>query len=115
MANEIETLEAMKGSFVESLKRSNSKIKADRAIMIAESYELVYKREVEDLEIQIKSIKREREAMYDLSPTTTDSLIMASDFDSKKYVTKDIELGLKIRNLEITLEIARARYKELFT
>lgn len=115
MGNETEVLNTMKGSFVESLKRPNSKIRADRAVMIAENAELTYKREVEDLEIQIKAIKRERDGLLDLSPTTADSLVLATDFDSKKFVAKDIELGLKIRNLEITLEITRARYKELFT
>ena len=53
--------------------------------------------------------------MLDLSPTTADSLVLASDFDSKAFVAKDIELGVKIRNLEIKLEIASNRYADLFT
>ena len=107
-------LENMKGAFVESLKRNNSKIKEDRAIAIAEAAELIYKREVEDLGIQIKQIKRERDSMLDLSPKDANSLILASDFNAKEFVSKDIELGLKIRNLEIKLEIAQARYNDLF-
>lgn len=107
-------LENMKGAFVESLKRNNSKIKEDRAIAIAEAAELIYKREVEDLGIQIKQMKRERDAMLDLSPKDTNSLILASDFNAKEFVTKDLELGVRIRNLEIKLEIAQARYTELF-
>lgn len=107
-------LENMKGAFVESLKRNNTKIKEDRAIAIAEAAELIYKREVEDLGIQIKQIKRERDAMLDLSPKDANSLILASDFNAKEFVNKDLELGVKIRNLEIKLEIAQARYNELF-
>lgn len=107
-------LENMKGAFVESLKRNNSKIKEDRAIAIAEAAELIYKREVEDLGIQIKQMKRERDAMLDLSPKDANSLILASDFNAKEFVNKDLELGVKIRNLEIKLEIAQARYNELF-
>lgn len=107
-------LENMKGVFVESLKRNNTKIKEDRAIAIAEAAELIYKREVEDLGIQIKQIKRERDAMLDLSPKDANSLILASDFNAKDFVNKDLELGVKIRNLEIKLEIAQARYNELF-
>lgn len=106
--------DSMKGSFVESLRRNNSKIKQDRAAAIAEDAELIYKREVEDLEMQIRQIKRERNSMLDLSPTNTDSLVLASDFNSKAFVNKDLELGVKMRNLEIKLEIAKARYRELF-
>ena len=50
----------------------------------------------------------------DLSPTNAQSLILASDFNSSDYVEKDIDLGIKIRNTEITLEIARKRYQYLF-
>lgn len=111
----VPTLDEMKGAFVSSLVRNNKKIREDRAIAIAEATQLLYKREVEDLEIQIKAIAREREAALDLSPTTADSLILATDFDAKGFVTKDIDLGVKIRNLEIKLDIARTRYNKLFT
>ncbi len=109
-----ETLENMKGAFVDSLVRNNKKIREDRAIAIAEAAQMIYKREVEDTELKIKQLKREREAMLDLSPTNADSLVLASDFDAKVFVEKDIKLGLAIRNLEITLEIAKSRYNHLF-
>lgn len=111
----VNQLDEMKGAFIESLKRNNKKIREDRAIAIAEDAGLLYKREVEDLSLQIKKLKRERENMLDLSPTTADSLVLASDFNSRDFVSKDIDLGVKIRNLEIKLEIAEKRYKELFT
>ena len=76
---------------------------------------MLYKRTVEDIELQIKKLKREREAMLDLSPTNADSLILATDFDSKKFVDKDLEIGIQLRNLEIKLEVAKARYKYLFS
>jgi hypothetical protein len=104
----------MGGAFVGSLVRNNKKIREDRAIAIAEAAQMLYKRQVEDTELEIKQLKREREAMLDLSPTTADSLVLASDFDAKNFVSKDIELGIKVRNLEIKLEIARARYTHLF-
>lgn len=102
------------GAFVESLKRNNAKIREDRAISIAEDAQIIYKREVEDLEIQIKRLRRERDSMLDLSPTTADSLVLATDFDSKDFVNRDIQIGVQIRNLEIKLEIARERYNYLF-
>ncbi len=109
-----EIINDQEGAFLESLKRNNSKIRKDRAQSISEDTELVYKRAVEDLELSIKKMKRELENMLDLSPTNAQSLILASDFDSNVYVEKDIELGVKIRNSEIKLEIAKLRYNYLF-
>jgi len=109
-----QALENMKGAFVGSLVRNNKKIREDRAIAIAEAAQMLYKRKVEDTELAIKQLKREREAMMDLSPTTADSLVLASDFDAAGFIIKDIEIGIKIRNLEITLEIAKTRYTHLF-
>ncbi|XOF34627.1 MAG: hypothetical protein ACL93V_04875 [Candidatus Electrothrix sp. YB6] len=104
----------LSGAFTSSLTRNNKEIRADRAAAIAEDAELVYKRKIEDLEISIRKMKREQENMLDLSPTTSQSLILASDFNCDEYVAGDIELGIKIRNAEITLEIARQRYEYLF-
>lgn len=102
------------GVFFQSLKRNNSKIREDRAVAIAETAQLTYKREVEDLELAIKGMKRERDSMLDLSPTSADSLVLASDFDAKAFVAKDFDLGVKIRNSEIKLEIVKSRYNSLF-
>lgn len=107
-------LEEMKGVFVESLTRNNKKIREDRAIAIAEEAQTQYKRRIEDMAISIKQMKRERDGMLDLSPTDANSLVLASDFNAAAFVTKEIELGVKIRNTEIQLEIAQSRYKLLF-
>lgn len=102
------------GAFIESLKRNNKQIRDDRAQAIHEDTDLIYKRNIEDLEVEIKRMKREQENMLDLSPTDARSLVLASDFDSKAYAEKDIDLGVKIRNAEIKLEIATKRYAHLF-
>ena len=102
------------GVFLTSLKRNNRQIREDRAQTIAEDSQLVYKRKIEDLDLEIKKVKREQENMLDLSPTNAQSLVLASDFNSSAYMEKDIELGVKIRNLEIKLEIAKNRYTYLF-
>jgi len=75
---------------------------------------MLFKRKIEDLSVSVKRMKRDRESMLDLSPENTTTLKMASDFDAEGFVTKDIELGVKIRNAEITLEIATERYNFLF-
>lgn len=108
------TLDDMQGAFVDMLKRNNKKIRNDRAIAIGEAAQMIYKRTVEDLEVEIKQVTREREAMMDLSPASADSLVLAADFDAKAYVAKDLDLGVKIRNLHIKLEVARSRYNYLF-
>ena len=101
-------------AFISSLKRNNKQIRDDRASSICEDTQLVYKKQIEDLDVLIKRMKREQENMLDLSPTTAQSLVLASDFDSKSFVEKDVELGVKIRNSEIKLEIAKKRYNYLF-
>lgn len=101
-------------AFMESLTRNNRQIRKDRAEAIAEDAQILYKRKVEDLEIQISRMRRDQENMLDLSPDHAQSLKLASDFDAAGYVEKDLELGVKIRNAEIALEISRARYQYLF-
>ena len=107
--------EKIEGSFYANLNRNNSKIRGDRAIAITEDAQLLYKREVEDMELRLKKLNRERESMLDLSPTTADSLILASDFNAESFVKKDIDLGVQVRNLEIAISIAKSRYQYLFT
>ncbi|ARU59533.1 hypothetical protein OLMES_5553 [Oleiphilus messinensis] len=111
MANELST---QPGAFLASLKRNNTQIREDRATAIAEIAQLMFKREVEDLAIQIKRLRREQDNMLDLSPEDANSLVLASEFDARAYVDKELELGVKIRNLEIKLEIAEKRYSYLF-
>lgn len=105
----------MAGSFYANLNRNNSKIRGDRAIAITEDAQLLFKRELEDMEMKLKRLTRERDNMLDLSPTSADSLILATDFNAEDFVKKDIELGVSIRNLEIKLSIAKERYDLLFT
>jgi len=102
------------GAFIESLKRNNKQIRDDRAQTIFEDAQMVYKREVEDIDMRIKRLKRERENMLDLSPTTAMSLVLATDFDAKSFIDKEIEIGIAIRNEEIKLDIATERYNYLF-
>lgn len=107
-------IESLNGAFIDSLLRNNAEIRKDRALAIQESAEMLYKRKVEDIEARIKLLKRDRASMLDLSPTNKQSLMVASDFKAEDFVAKDISLGVEIRNEMIILEIAKARYNELF-
>ena len=107
-------LSEMKGAFVGSLKRNNKQIRDDRALAIAEDAELLFKREVEDILTDLKRVRRDRDNMLDLGGNNTTNIISLSDFDAKEFVAKDLELGLKIRELEIKRDVAQKRYAELF-
>jgi len=107
-------LKGMKGSFVSSLRRNNKQIRDDRALAIAEDAELIFKREVEDIQTELKRTRRDRDNMLDMGGTKTTDIISASDFNAKDFVSEDMKLGLRIRELEIKLEVAQARYNELF-
>ena len=112
--NESSPLDQMKGAFVDSLVRNNKKIREDRAIAIAEQTEMLYKRQVEDLTVELRQLKRDRDNALDLSPSDAQSLTLASDFDAKSFVEKDIAIGVKIRETEIKIQIAQDRYNALF-
>lgn len=115
MADEATKEEAvMAGAFVESLTRNNRQIKGDRALAIAEDTEVSYKRAVEDLEREVKLMKRKQAGMLDLSGDNAMSLKPVNDFDPDEFMTKDLALSLLIRNTEIKLELAKTRYNFLF-
>jgi len=103
-----------KGAFVESLTRTNQGIRKDRAEALVESAELLYKRKVEDIEVKIKQLLRDKENMLDLSPDNALSLKVPSDFDAAAYVEKNLELAMKIRNEKIRLMLAKQEYEYQF-
>lgn len=102
------------GAFLATLTRNNKQIRADRALAISEDAQTLYKRQIEDMQMELKRLTRERSNMLDLSPTDSTSLKLASDFNAQDFVTKDIELGVRMRNLVIKLDIAQESYKNLF-
>jgi len=102
------------GAFGASLKRNNKQIRDDRAEAISRSSKLKYKRKIEDLEELLISMKTERDNMLDLSPTTAQSLELASNFDADKFVANDGELSVKIRETTIRMNICKQRYNYLF-
>lgn len=105
--------EDLKPRFIESLQRNNDQIREERAQIIGEDAELIYKRRVEDIELKIKRLEREQEGLTDVSPLDKNSLTFA-DFQPEAFVQKDIELSLTIRNLNIQLELTRNRFEYLF-
>lgn len=109
-----ETKAQMRGAFISSLKRNNKEIRDDRATAIAEDAMVMYRRQVEDLELRVNRLKRDRENMLDMSPDNVFSLKLASDFKADEFVARDLKLGVEIRETEIKLDIARKQYQHLF-
>lgn len=107
-------IETSKGAFVESLTRNNKQIRLDRAQAIGEDSQLVYRRKVEDLEMKLKRLNRDRENALDLAPDTIGSLKPAANFDADQFANNDLSLSIEIRNTEIAVDVARGRYKFLF-
>jgi hypothetical protein len=108
------TEEEPKGALYDSLTRGPGKIRKDRGAEIHEAAQVKFKRKIEDMELEIKQLNRDRRSLIDLSPDTAISLKVASDFKAEDFVMKELEIGIKIRNLDIALEIARSRYNYLF-
>lgn len=100
--------------FGQSLTRSNSQIKKDRADEITRSTFIRYKRSVEDLEEELYRLHSKRNNMLDLSPTTIQSLLPANNFDAGQYHIDDIELSKQIREKTIIANITRSRCNYLF-
>lgn len=100
--------------FMEYLVRNNRQIRSDRAEVIAEDTQITFRRKIEDIELRIKKLKRQRDNMLDLAPDHALSLKLAENFSATKFVDDDMKLGLAIRNEEIKLKIAVDRYNLLF-
>ena len=103
-----------KSAFYDSLVRNNSKIRADRALAIMEDAELIYKRKVEDLHIQINQLLRQRRNALDLSGDSALSLQPAKDFNATLFAETDLKLAQDLRNLRITLKLAQESYDFFF-
>ena len=114
MSEATEKTAEQQGAFMDSLARSNKQIKRDRAEVISEDAQLRFKRVVEDMEMDLKRMQRERLNMLDLSPENAHSLMLGKDFDSESFVKKDLKLSVDMRNRAIELEIAKERYTHLF-
>jgi hypothetical protein len=96
------------------LRRGNKEIKSDRALAIAEDAEQEFRRYVEDMIRDIKRMRRDRLNLLDQSPDNTQTLKIATSFDAKTWVNQYQALGVKIKDAEMRLAIARDGYKELF-
>jgi len=109
-----ETVVEEKGKFGRLLMRSNTKLRQDRGLQIVKDTEKKYRRTIEDLRDNLESLQLDRDNMLDINPSNTQTIINPSDFESDVFVKKDIEIGIKIREIGIKLAVAEKRYGDLF-
>lgn len=102
------------GALLDSMIRNNKQIKRDRAESINEDAETSYRRRIEDKKQELRRIQRAQQNMLDLSPTNTQTLLLAEDFKGEQFVDADLKFGIQIRNLKIEIEILSERYSFLF-
>lgn len=109
-----QTIDPTGGAFGTSLHRNNKAIRRGRANALAADASTMYRRLVEDLELELRQLRRRQEDLLDLSPTDANSLVPAADFDAEAFAADDHALSVQIRNVEIRLELAAARLRFLF-
>jgi len=105
---------AGEGYIAESLTRDSGQIKRDRAESIAEDIKISYERAIQDLEIEVKKIKRKMKGTFDFSPNSTFSLVLADNVEGVDIVEKDMDNALAYRNKKVKLILAKKRYNHLF-
>ena len=107
--------EVKAGVFEQTLLRNNKQIRTDRAEIIIEDTEVLYRRKVEDIATKIKRKQRDQHAMLDLSPENAVSLTPnLKNYDPEKFVADHVKTSLELRELTIMFEEAKAGYEHLF-
>lgn len=102
--------------FVNQLKRTNSKIQADRAQRIGKSVSNAQTRLVMDLEEKVNKKQDELDAMMDLSTdnVSTSLNVISPDFNAKEFVEKINSIQVELNLLNIKLSIAQKTQAEWF-
>lgn len=104
----------MNGKFQSILMRNNKQLREDRGLLISKNAEKSYRRRVEDLSDALEQLIVDRDQLLDVNPGNTQTIINPSDFNQDEFVSKHVEIGLKIREIQIKLEVAKKGYEDLF-
>lgn len=96
----------MKGKFFNAISRTEEEVSKERAEGIAEETELVFRRQVEDTELELKQLERQKKE--------TLNVINLDNFKSNKFVDDQLSLAIKINNVKKRLVIIKEQYAEMF-
>lgn len=103
-----------RNNFEAALFRSNKELREDRGQVIVRNAEKAFRRKVEDLQDQLTQLESDRDNLIDLNPGNTQVIINPSEFDQNQFVESYNKIGLKIREVTILHEVAKAGYEKLF-
>jgi hypothetical protein len=107
--------EKNEGRFLQNLTKSFGETKRTYAESLNEDFEIMYKRNIEDLCKKIRQCDRDREQqILSLLPTTAGTMKTHSEMNVEEFMKTDINIGLIKRNTIIELEIALERYQFMF-
>lgn len=109
-----DTTPAKGGALQQSLDRNSKTIRKDRAQTISDTARLRYRRAIEDKHLSLRECKSQQDALIDMSPDNTMSIIRVADFDAEEFVKANADLARKIYDLSIVIEVMTADYKRLF-
>ena len=111
------TNKTKESKFIATLKRTNSKIRNDRAVRIGTKVANAQDMLIMKLEEKIMSYQDQLDAMMDLSTDnqTTSMNIVSQDFNPGQYVEKINSLKTEIELIGVELKIAKETRKDLFS
>lgn len=92
---------------------NNGNINETRAKSIYEKAKMIYKRKIEDLELEKSNLKITQDNILDFHGDSG-VVMSAASFDGNGFAHNDIEIGIKLVNNEICLKVAKERYEYLF-
>jgi hypothetical protein len=87
---------------------------SEKATSASSDAKSVYRREIQNLDRLIRQLKTEQEYIAGLPVTDKETSEITDAIDSGTYVSKEIEIGVKIKNLEKKVESAKKRYQFLY-
>jgi len=112
--NNTTTANGIKGALGASLARNGSKIRADRAGQIADDARIEFRRKIEDLDRDIRRLRREKESLLDMSPDNEFSIISAKKFDVDEFINQTVSIKKNIHNKQILFDLLVEEYEFLF-
>jgi len=86
------------GFVAQSLSRTTKQIRLDRGDIIAEELEVEYRREIENLTLEISRNRRVQSLYFDFSPNNTHSLVM-KEVNGALIMKYDLKVELENLNL----------------
>jgi hypothetical protein len=102
------------GALQASLDRNSKQIRSDRARQIADTAKLRFRRKIEDMTMKLIEFQNNQDAILDMSPDNTHSIISATNFDADVFVTTTSKLAHDIFLTEQALNVLKIEYQRLF-